>query len=311
MQATAPAKIILFGEHAVVYGKPAIAVPVSSLRATASIQNNPLGKQGLEIVAPDINLRLLMMDIGEQVFDDAIRRTVQLALNYFQEAPPNVTITLHSTIPIASGLGSGAAISTALARAIGIALSRPIEDDQLNEIVYEVEKLHHGTPSGIDNTVIVYERPVYFVRNQPIQPLSIGHDFSLLIGDTGQGALTRIAVSDVRKLYDKDSAGTRIVLDAIEAIVLQARKVIESGSPMDLGVLMNQNHTLLQQLTVSSPKLDKLVQVALQAGAAGAKLSGGGRGGNMIALVTPNSAAQVRNSLLQAGAVRVFETVVK
>jgi mevalonate kinase len=92
--------------------------------------------------------------------------------------------------------------------------------------------------------------------------------------------------------------------------VKQAKIAIENGEISALGPLMLQNHTLLQQLTVSSPELDRLVDAAVNAGAAGAKLSGGGRGGNMIALVTLDSAESVRQALLKAGAVRVFDTTV-
>ena len=100
-------------------------------------------------------------------------------------------------------------------------------------------------------------------------------------------------------------------LDGPHELRLHARQAIESGTIEALGSLMNQNHALLQQLTVSSPELDNLVDAALSAGASGAKLSGGGRGGNMIALVTPATAASVRDHLLRAGAVRIFETTVE
>jgi mevalonate kinase len=303
--ASASAKVILFGEHAVVYGQPAIAVPVSSLRATVQAASG----KGLHIVATNLG-RTLPINIDSDVVDDALALTAKLVLQALKLPMPDLTLTLDSQIPMASGLGSGAAVSTALARALSSALSQPLDNDALNAIVYEVEKKHHGTPSGIDNTVIVYEQPVYFVRQQPIERLTIGKPFTLVVGDTGKSALTRIAVGDVRKLYEDDQARIQPILEAIGALVKKARHTLEIGDISALGSLMTQNHAYLQQLTVSSPELDTLVKAAINAGALGAKLSGGGRGGNMITLVTSNSCEKVKQSLLDAGAVRVFSTVV-
>lgn len=306
VEASASAKIILLGEHAVVYGQPAIAVPVSSLRVTVSATSQ--GK-GIHIVTPDLN-HALPADFQAQPVNDALALTTDLVLEKLQSPPPDLTITIRSQIPLASGLGSGAAVSTALARVLCTALDRSLDDASLNEIIYEVEKIHHGTPSGIDNTVIVYEKPVYFVRNQPIETIEIGQPFTLLIGDTGQAASTRIAVGDVRKLYEANPLQTQPILDAVGQIVVEARNCIKTGDITTLGQLMTRNHGYLQQLTVSSAHLDQLVDAALAAGALGAKLSGGGRGGNMIALVTETSKTNVHGALLKVGAVRVFETTV-
>ncbi|MCA9913086.1 MAG: mevalonate kinase, partial [Anaerolineae bacterium] len=288
--ASAPAKIILCGEHAVVYGQPAIAVPVSSLRVTAEVSPNAPDQHGLNLVTTE-TMEQIRVILGENTTfpEHPLSLAAALALRHWQIDSPDFTITVKSSIPIGSGLGSGAAVSTAVIRALSLAIKRPIETVALNELVYEIEKLHHGTPSGIDNTVIVYEQPVYFVRGKPIERLSIGTPLHILIGDTGQTALTRVAVGDVRQLYDASPETIQPILDAIGAIVQKSRQAIESGDSVALGALMNQNHALLQQLTVSSPKLDTLVTATRNAGALGAKLSGGGRGGNMIALVTPET----------------------
>jgi mevalonate kinase len=307
IEASAPAKIILFGEHAVVYGQPAIAVPVSSLRAIATVQENQPPGQGLCIHATDLNKT---SSLNTQV-DDALQMTARLVLQALDAPTPDVTITLRAQIPMASGLGSGAAVATALARALSMALLQPLDNPTLNNLVYEVEKIHHGTPSGIDNTVIVYEQPVYFIRDQPIQSIQVGSPLRLLIANTGQSALTRIAVGDVRKLYDAEPARIQPILEQIGTLVKRARGVIESGDVLELGPLMLENHTLLQTLTVSSIELDALVNAAMNSGAAGAKLSGGGRGGNMIALVSDDTAHSVKQALLKAGATDVIETIVQ
>ncbi len=304
MTASAPAKTILVGEHAVVYGQPAIAIPVADLRAFAEVTP---GNGGLRITAADLDLPV---NLDSEQVDHALALTARLVLKELGAPPPDVTINIRSDIPISSGLGSGAAVSTALARALCTVLEREIEDADLNALIYEVEKIHHGTPSGIDNTVIVYERPVYFVRDQPLETLTIGAPFTLLIGDTGKGASTRTAVAGVRALYERDPQRVQPLLDQIGKLVRQARSAVECGDTVALGDLMRHNHDVLRDLTVSSPELDVLVAAAIEAGALGAKLSGGGRGGNMIALVNASTQRQVEAALLAAGAVHVYTTEV-
>jgi mevalonate kinase len=305
IETSACAKAILVGEHAVVYGQPAIAVPISDLRVYAIAEPN---ETGLRIASADLEIPV---DIDAEVVDNALALTARLVLKAVGALPPSVTVQIRSEIPIASGLGSGAAVSTALARALLDATDSTLDDATLNAVIYEVEKIHHGTPSGIDNTAIVYERPVYFVREQPIERLSIAAPMTLVVGDTGKSASTRAAVSGVRELYERDPAATQPVLDAIGEIVRMARVALEQGDAPALGDLMTRNHALLQRLTVSSPELDTLVAAALAVGALGAKLSGGGRGGNMIALVMPEKISQVTAALRDAGAVQVFATEVR
>lgn len=308
MNASAPAKVILLGEHAVVYGQPAIAAPVSSLRATVTASAAAPGS-GLSVVGRDIN-QTLPVNVAASVVENALALAARLVLDEFHAAPPDLRLTVRSDIPPASGLGSGAAVSAALMRALAEALGRSLPNERLNALVYEVEKVHHGWPSGIDNTVVVYEQAIFYRRDQPIEPIAIGTPLQLLIGDTGQGALTKVAVGDVRALVLQAPEQYQPVVDSIGQLVVEARHAIEAGDLKALGPLLVQNHALLQTLTVSSPKLDCLVDAAMSAGALGAKLSGGGRGGNMIALVTTATSRQVRRALLLAGAARVFETTV-
>jgi mevalonate kinase len=309
IQTTAPAKLILFGEHAVVHGQPAIAIPITSLQATASVQFTP-DEPGLRINAVDLN-EMFLVNIGSDDVDHALVLTVRLVLKLLGiTTPPNAVIKITSTIPMASGLGSGAAVSTCLARAVAASVGHTVAPADLNSIIYEIEKLHHGTPSGIDNTVIVYEQPVYFVRGKPIEVLSITTPLTLVVADTGVSMPTHIPVSDVRKLLESDPQCTQPVLDAIGHITRDARTALTSGDVTALGPLMTQNHQYLQQLTVSSAMLDQLVEAALNAGALGAKLSGAGRGGNMIALVTTDTIESVKQALTEAGATRVFQTTV-
>ena len=302
IRVSAPAKIILFGEHAVVYGQPAIAVPVSNLRAEAIAD---IHHDKLMIIARDLNDKVITFD-----GDDPLAETTRLTLKKLNANVPNAKIIVSSNIPIASGLGSGAAITTAIVRALCNLTQKELSNEEINSIVYEVEKIHHGTPSGIDNTVVVYEEAVYFVREQPIQHIDNTEALYLLIGNTGKSALTKIAVGDVRKLVEAEPQRFMPLIEQIGSIANVGRQAMQRGDVQQLGQLMFDNHALLQQLTVSAPELDTLVKAAKQAGALGAKLSGGGRGGNMIALVTEATQSHVKQALINAGAVQVYQTTV-
>lgn len=297
-KASAPGKIILFGEHAVVYGRPALAIPVTQVHADVGILGS--ARPGIWIDAPDVDLHA---EVNTLSSDHPIAAVIHNFLFLSRVSPfPNLQINITSTIPVASGLGSGAAVTVALTRALAYHFNFPMTDENINAFTYEIEKLHHGTPSGIDNTVVTYAKPVYFIRGQPIETFIVGKPFTIVIGDTGISAPTKESVGDVRKLWEADKPKWENVFDEVERIAEKAREVIESGKWQELGILMNQNHKLLQELTVSSPELDKLVSAACEAGALGAKMSGGGRGGNMIALVTPKRAETVSKHLMETGA---------
>jgi mevalonate kinase len=220
-------------------------------------------------------------------------------------------VVVRSSIPIAGGLGSGAAVSAALARALADAAGQPLSLSALPAIVYQVEILHHGTPSGIDNSVVCYEQPVYFVRGQAPQAFSIGRSFTIAIANTGTASPTRTAVADVRRARERETARFDALFDRIASIVEKAKAAITGGIPEALGTLMDENHALLREIGVSSPELDSLAEAARRAGAGGAKLSGAGRGGNLIALVTAETREAVTSAMRAAGAPSVIVTTVE
>ena len=306
MKSSAPGKIILFGEHAVVYGRPALAVPVTQVYADVEISDST--SAGIWIQAPDIDLHA---ELNTLPSDHPIASVIHNLFFLSRISPfPNLNININSTIPVASGLGSGAAVTVALTRALSPHIQYSMTDEEVNVFAYEIEKLHHGTPSGIDNTVITYSQPVYFIKGQPIETFKVEQPFTIVIGDTGVRAPTKESVADVRKLWEADQSKWENVFDEVGDISFSARRVIEEGWTKMLGTLMDENHALLQKMTVSSAELDTLVSAARQAGALGAKLSGGGRGGNMIALVEPDQAETVAKSLMKAGAKRTIITQV-
>ena len=307
--ASAPGKAILFGEHAVVYGRPAIAVPVWEVSTRAEVFDNPGAAPGsLLVEAPAIDLA------GELAALDPAHPLPRIILDTLHalgvDQPPPMRLRVTSTIPIASGLGSGAAVSVAVARALSQHLGHPFEPSKESALAFAVERIHHGTPSGVDNTVVAFGLPVYFRRGDPPVPFHVGAPVHLVIGDTGVASATSVAVGGVRERWRENPAAYERRFDAIGAIVDEARRYIESGRIADLGPLMDRNHCLLQEIGVSSPALDALVHAAIEAGAWGAKLSGAGMGGMMLALAPEAHVEAVHAALARAGAARTITTQV-
>ncbi|MBK9711666.1 MAG: mevalonate kinase [Kouleothrix sp.] len=321
--ASAPAKLILCGEHAVVYGRPAIALPLAGIRARATVGGARPGS-GISILARDLRRRWRLSDEPANPLSELIARV----LAYLAARPPaqphagvpDLRISIQSTIPIASGMGSGAAVATALVRALAAYLGHDLPPAEISALVYASEQRFHGTPSGIDNTVIAYELPIWFKRsnvqtfersNAPlIEPIGIAAPFTLLIGDTGVRSATRAPVGEVRRRWQAEPDSYEALFDQVGALVAQARRALAQGDLAGLGPILSENHELLRQIGVSSPELDGLVGAAQAAGALGAKLSGAGWGGVMLALVAPERCEPVARALGAAGAKRVIETTV-
>jgi len=287
LSASACAKVILLGEHAVVYGIPALAAPVSEVRATATLT---LGGAGLRIVAPAVQVDAFLDELGPL---DPLAAEARLVGEFFHRELPKGLLEIRSEIPMASGMGSGAAVCAAMVRVLSRAFGQEATPEEVSAMVLEIERLHHGTPSGIDNTVIAFEKPICFVRGQPPAPLAVGRPFWLLIGDSGQPSPTRDAVAGVRDRMQSSPSQYGTVLENIRRLVERAKIAIATGAEEDLGLAMTSCHRELQRLEVSNPRLDLLVNLALDSGALGAKLSGAGLGGIVIALVRAAQREQV------------------
>ena len=306
--AHAPGKVILLGEHAVVYGRPAVAAPVRDVQAMAVVED-ALPGSGVTIVAEDLNRTFSLFDAPR---DDPLRVIVSATLSRLgMGVRVDLKITVSSTIPVARGLGSGAAVSTAIVRALAQHRGRWLTSRAVSDLVFETEKIHHGTPSGIDNTVIAFEKPVYFVRDKVMDIFWVGEPFQLVIGDTGVASPTRVAVEDVRAAWERDQERYDEIFDEIGTLAHMGRGAIETGDVEAMGRLMDANQELLRLIGVSSPELEGLIEAARQGGALGAKLSGAGRGGNMIAVMTPETVGQVSMMLRMAGAKSVIVTEIR
>jgi mevalonate kinase len=300
------AKVILLGEHAVVYGRPALAVPVSRLEAEASVRWGMQGS-GILITAKDLGLR---HRLGEPTPEALTHLETALlgALEHLEiEADQDLEVEVRSHIPMGRGLGSGAAVATALVRAVGHHFGLDISASEVSALVFETEKVLHGTPSGIDNAVVALECPLLF-QDGRVEALTVGCPFTLAIADTGVTASTRETVGDVRLAWDADPERYEALFDGIGEIVRSGRGALEEGDVESLGSTMDENQELLEEMEVSSQELESLIDVARAAGALGAKLSGGGRGGNIIALAPPEAERHIEEELQKAGATRVLMT---
>jgi mevalonate kinase len=301
IQADAPAKIILFGEHAVVYGRPAIAVPLSGLRAQARVEEIQAGEPGqVQLVSRQT---LTQIWLHEAAQDDPLASITRNTLARLERAPSApIRVTIDSAIPPAAGLGSGAAVSVAIARALGRYFGIELEPGPLSDLAYEVEIIHHGSPSGVDNTVVAHEKPVFFIRGKAHEVFQIRTPFTLVLAHSGEVTPTTTAVGKVRNLWEAEPEATEACFDAIGGLTHAAYEALRQGQVDVLGGLMTRNHELLKSLGVSSERLDQLAATAREAGAVGAKLSGAGLGGYLIALVNPEIATAVRQALRSAGA---------
>lgn len=305
-EASAPAKLILLGEHAVVYGQPALALPLPALRAEARVY---AADHPFRIEAPALaeGGAPLAIDLAAESEDPGPLAAAAIAALHHAGRNPRTPwlLRLSSRIPVGRGLGSSAAVAVALVRAIGQAAEEDWDAATVATLAFASERKAHGTASGVDNTVIAHEAPIRFARGRAT-PLAIGAPFTLLVADSGQPGSTRAMVAGVRERREARAAVYEDWFARIGRLVDEAAGAIAEGDLPRLGRLMSSNHLVLQAMRVSTPRLDALVAAARHAGALGAKLSGAGGGGIAIALVRPEHEAAVGAALRAAGGLELL-----
>ncbi len=292
--ATAAGKVILFGEHAVVYGRHALAVPiVDAVRAAVTRSD-----ESTTLVVKDWGLH----SVVDRSSTEGIDAAVNLILRELGIGDANFGINVTSSLPRGMGLGSSAAIAVAIIRAIAQCAGMEVTDERVNEIAYACEKLAHGTPSGIDNTLSCYSEPMLF-RNSgslEIQTLQLEEFPPLVIGLSHAAGPTHEQVAGVRSRFDQNPKHYDLLFDQIDEISRSGAKALLARRYDELGRLMNVCHGLLNAIEVSTPDLENMVAIARQSGAIGAKLTGAGGGGSIVALC-PGAEDEVRAALHQAG----------
>ncbi len=298
-------KVILFGEHFVVYGAPALAVPVSSVFTRVSVTE--LSGDGT------IQVRLGSIPSGAAPGghdDDELAATRLLSRALALLGLAGARVELASTIPLGAGLGSSAALAVSLVGAVARAAGRTIGTDELRCHAHELEKLIHGRPSGLDDAVVADAGPIWFrLGHDPVRihwPASAGRDWQLLLASDGERRDTRAAVAAVAALREHQPDRFDALCRRAGELAHEGRRAFEEGAGEQLGRLLDANQALLEQLGVCTPSLARLVAASREAGAWGAKLTGAGGGGFVVAVVCIERAAAVEQALERAGAAVVL-----
>jgi len=276
-------KTILFGEHFVVYGLPAIA---SALGTFTTAKVKVVKGSGWSVD----DQRPATPGYKKMKYNEAMQ-SVTNVINHLKIDTDNqkLEITFIGNLIAASGVGASAAQCTSLARALNDTFNLNLKDEKINEVAYEGEKAYHGTPSGIDNTASTYGGLIWFVKNlnggkNTMDLLKSPTKMPLVIANSGITASTTEVVADVRHLKEENPEKFEEIFSTYEKLADKAKKALLEGNTKEIGALMNQNHKLLQDITVSGDINDKLVEIALRNGALGAKVTGTGRGGLVISL---------------------------
>ena len=289
---TAAGKVILLGEHAAVYGKHALALPIPGA-VTATVRESA----NLTLHVPDWALSREIVPDAEGV--DAVVYRILENLGIRQQ---RFTIRVRSALPRAMGLGSSAAFAVAVVRAFDRLLALSLDDERVNEIAFDCEKLAHGNPSGVDNTLATFGRPMLFCRGESfrVEELDLQEPPPIVIACSHQPGITQEQVAGVRARYEAQPAAYSAIFEQVDALSIAGAKALVAGDCTELGQLMNICQGLLNALGVSTPELERMVDIARQAGAAGAKLTGAGGGGSIVA-VCPGTVQNVVTALQSAG----------
>lgn len=295
------AKIIWFGEHSVVYEKPAIALPLYNVDVHTGITTNTNGQT--------IECRYFDGPVNEMTDNlKGIRVLIHELLTIFNAPDLNFHLKIESKIPSERGMGSSAATAVAIVRVFFNLFDVPLSRDRLLKLADIEEKITHGNPSGLDTATASSETPVWFIRNRVNRQIAINLPRpSLVIADSGIKGKTGEAVSMVHdRLVDQPELATPLI-DQLGQIADKARLALRSSDEALLGKLMTQSQSNLAQLGVSTKTLDLFCKIAVQNGALGAKLTGSGLGGCMISIVKNQIDAQkVATALRQAGATQTW-----
>ena len=286
--AHACAKAILIGEHFVLYDSPSIALPLLELRLTVRIQKVERG-------------HLSVFDRNTLLDQPEVYELVSKALSLMGVTERSWDVRIISDIPLGCGLGSSAALSVALIRELGRMLGEDIPLKRLNSLAFELEKVSHGSPSGLDNSVISAESPVWFEMGSEPELLSLPA-LCFVLADSGIRGSTVHAVESVRARGQERPEWLRALASESRKDTVEMRRLLSIGDETLLGALLNRAHQRLRDLGVSTDELDTLQKAALEAGALGAKLTGAGRGGCVLALVDVENATKVAQGLLKKGA---------
>jgi len=293
---SAHAKFILIGEHAVVFGRPAVGMPLPRMwvRADARLEPGPLRLETDSYSGA--------LDEALSSFD-ALRAAIEHALDFFGQPQRDVVVTVHGDIPIGRGLGSSAAVAHAIVESIRDLFDAPLDEEQRFELVQSAERVAHGNPSGLDARATREPQPFLFEHGR-VTRIDVDFAGAFVIADTGIRGSTKTAVGDVAAFSRANPGRSAALLAELERLTRDAAVDLADDRREKLGTRMTRAHRILNELGAGHESIDTLVDAAVAAGALGAKLTGGGQGGCVVALVrTAGEAQRVVAALTTAGAV--------
>ena len=276
-------KIILMGEHSVVYGYPAIAIPLKNIQMECIVERSRVPFFHNE--------------------KDTLSTAVHTALKYLNRKNENIKYKVISDIPPKRGMGSSAAVSIAAIRGVLDYFNRKVDNMTLEKLVNEAEIIAHNTPSGLDAKTCLSDSAIKFIKNKGFKNIDMNLGAYLLIADTGIHGHTRDAIMNIKKMRNKALP----MLKKLGKLTEETEKFIEKKDVVNIGKNMIFAHEELKKLGVSIEKSDILVKTAIDEGAYGAKMSGGGLGGCIIALIESREKAEMTaKKLMEEGAVNIW-----
>lgn len=292
----ASGKVILLGEHAAVYDKHVLALPIEAA-VTARVAERTAG---IKISIPEWDVQQEWLP--GQPLPSSAAAIVSLIMEKFGIASHGFDLHIHSRIPAAMGLGSSAALAVAVIRAFDNLLRRKMSDVEVDKLAFECERLAHGTPSGIDNNIATYGEPVLYSKGSSTRtkPMTLAETPPLVVAASGIKGNTKDMVAGVRFRYERNRELYGTIFDEIDEISVAGSVALREGDYEQLGSLMNVCQGFLNAIEVSTPELEKMIDIARKCGAIGAKLTGAGGGGSIVALC-PGKENNVSQALQDAG----------
>ncbi|RME79559.1 MAG: mevalonate kinase [Methanobacteriota archaeon] len=264
-------KVILFGEHFVVYGVPGIAAGIDrgvEVSVKESSEDKIVGEWNTE---------------GTRKAVDAIKKKMGIE--------GHIEIGVKEEIPTKAGLGASAAFSVGLTKAVAKLFNKKIEEEEVFSTSLEAEKIYHGNPSGIDNAAATYGGLIKFIKGKGIERLDIGKELNIVVSFTGKKGSTKELVEGVKKVKERNEGVFEKLLSSYVELYKEGENALKQGNIEKIGELMNINHGLLSAIGVSTKENEEVAHIAREEGALGSKITGAGGGGCNIALVRDESEA--------------------
>lgn len=301
----AHSKVILIGEHAVVHGQPAIAIPFPLIGVETMIEYVP-GAVKMDSTFYHGPLRHAPKDL------EGIVECVSSSCKYLGIPYQDLLIRINSSVPPGKGLGSSASVAISVIRSLFHYCDKECSAEELLKLANVAETYAHGAPSGLDTLTITSDKPVWYKKGNPVEHIELGEDLHFIVADSGRVGDTRTSVESVANLLKAAPHRIHSKIERIGELTHHAKEALEKASKQILGQLLNEAQKELEVLGVSDAGLNKLIRFAREEGALGAKLTGGGNGGCIIALAQNEvHSKQLAEKLRRFGAAAVWPFVLK